>query len=159
MGGSLLMSESIHEQMKAIRNQTDANQARDTAKSTVQRDESQRMEEELTPLLAEWCKEYVDGDDRLIAYENPGGCGFGIRLGSRMDPDVRTFMVTVTFLAGQVQVAVADGIWENLPNVSGNWANWADEKTPYDGPLQPDRIKRQLDEAFMTWYRSLNPLQ
>lgn len=149
----------IQQQMKDARA---AREAGETAKAANQADtqqETKRTQQIVDALLERLRDEYLQGEDQLQGYGNPAGSGFGIGRGDQMSLTGRNFLVTATCTGSQVELNVIDGTWENVPNVSGNWANWTDQKRIYVGPVDDAAIRQQLNRAFLAWYRNPGPLQ
>ncbi|GMA63118.1 hypothetical protein NZD89_25075 [Alicyclobacillus fastidiosus] len=65
------------------------------------------------------------------------------------------FIVKTTCKAGSVEVTVADGNWEQLPNQNGLWADWTDERVVFQGEFLEPAIRRGLESFFIAWYRAV----
>ncbi|MFB5191743.1 hypothetical protein [Alicyclobacillus fastidiosus] len=65
------------------------------------------------------------------------------------------FIVKTTCTDGTVEVTVADGKWEQLPNQNGLWADWTDERVVFQGEFIESAIRRGLESYFISWYRAV----
>lgn len=118
--------------------------------------EKEQVEQEIQDFLNQLVKEFLAGDDKLYLDEGLSGVvGFTIGYPLVWGWTLKKFSVSAVYSQGKLEVTAADGKWEQLPNVMGNWADWADSKTVYSGPVDKEKLQKVIQQQFMVWYRSV----
>lgn len=155
----------IQRDMQNIRSHSQHGQEQSTQTSgqvqseTLSSPEAETMTK-LRPLLEEIAASFLAGDSQLTR-KSPmaDGLGFTIVTSDKQRWLAKAFYVTVTLKGFNIEIVVADGQWEQVPQFLGNWADWTDQKTVFQGPFDANRIRVVLEKAFLSWYQHVYPVQ
>lgn len=137
--------------------QMQMDEASKVSKEFEQQQEQRAQQEqiEMQQLFHNIAQEFAAGDPALYLGEDPAGqLGFLIIYRAEEGWKSKQFTILASLDKGQLEITAADGQWEEIHNVMGNWANWTDQKTVYTGSVDVQKIREVLEHQFLSWYEA-----
>ncbi len=118
-------------------------------------DKTNETVKKLNTILKAICKDFIDGDQKLLNTKQTSDSSPGFSLIDSEVPDYRalSFSVTSKCESSHVEIMISDQKWRQVSNFIGNWGNWSDQETIYTGVLDESVIRKKLEGAFLSWYQ------
>lgn len=137
--------------------QMQMDEASKVSKEFEQQQEQRAQQEqiEMQQLFHNIAQEFAASDPALYLGEDPAGqLGFLIIYRAEEGWKSKQFTILASLDKEQLEITAADGQWEEIHNVMGNWANWTDQKTVYTGSVDVQKIREVLEHQFLSWYEA-----
>lgn len=158
------MDRDLHKDMQTIKATEQARRQQNADAKARATETAKELTDKLQDALNLLALEYISGDpDRLVLNSEQPPVGFSLQCDSlheALNPSwsLHSFDVAATIENDNVTVTVKDGHWQDIEGYLGNWANWTDEVPIYDDPFDEAKLRKAIDQAFLTWYKRMtNP--
>ncbi|WDL95271.1 hypothetical protein [Alicyclobacillus sp. ALC3] len=158
------MDRDLHQDMQTIKATEQARRQQKADEQAHAKETSKELTEQVQDAFNLWALEYISGDpDRLAVNSEQPPVGFSIQCDSlheTLNPSwsLHSFDVAATIEHDHVTVTVKDGHWQDIEGYLGNWANWIDEVPVYSDLFDQVKLRKALDQAFLSWYKRMtNP--